>query len=47
MPTDSPAHRCSLPRKQFTVQEPLLALASSLCAGFGTVALFNAVGVYV
>ena len=45
MPTDSPAHRCSLPRKQFTVQEP--PLASSLCAGFGTVALFNAVGVYV
>ncbi|WFD32075.1 hypothetical protein MSPP1_003117 [Malassezia sp. CBS 17886] len=36
-----------IPARGFTVKEPIVAISGSLCAGFGVVALFNAVGVYV
>lgn len=44
--SDFPAHR--LPKKRgITVTEIVVGVVASLQAGFGVVALFNAVGVYV
>ncbi|PWN22983.1 hypothetical protein BCV69DRAFT_280600 [Microstroma glucosiphilum] len=37
----------TLPKRNALVSEILVAVFSSVCAGFGIVALFNAVGVYV
>ncbi|CAO1622993.1 unnamed protein product [Parajaminaea phylloscopi] len=37
----------TLPKQRSLLPEVTVALASSVCAGFGVVALFNAVGVYV
>lgn len=43
-----PAHLASrLPKRNALASELIVAVVSSLSAGFGVVALFNAVGVYV
>lgn len=36
-----------LPKRKLTVKEIVVGVVASLQAGFGVVALFNAVGVYV
>ncbi|PPQ97662.1 hypothetical protein CVT26_002474 [Gymnopilus dilepis] len=37
----------TLPKDKFTLREPLVALLASTLGGFGVVALFCSVGVYV
>lgn len=37
----------SLPRAGSSIKEPIVAVAGSLLAGIGVVALFNSVGIYL